>query len=45
MGRIPCGAVRYRAEACKLPGRASRGRAASAATLEQATCGVVPFAN
>ena len=35
---------RYRAEAGKLPGRASRGCAVSLATLKRASCGVIPGA-
>ena len=42
--RIPCGVGRYRAEAGKLPGRASRGCAVADATLKQASCGVIPVA-
>ena len=44
MGRIPCGAGRYRAEAGKLPGRASRGCVVADATLKRASCGVIPVA-
>ena len=41
MGRMPCGAGRYRAEAGKLPGHASRGCAVADATLKQSSCGVI----
>jgi hypothetical protein len=43
-GSAPTEGWRYRAEAGKLPGRASRGCAVSLATLKQASCGVVPGA-
>ena len=42
--RRGCGAGRYRAEAGKLPGRASRGRVVADATLKRASCGVIPIA-
>ena len=41
MGRMPCGAGRYRAGAGKLPGHASRGCAVADATLKQSSCGVI----
>ncbi len=42
--RRGCGAGRYRAEAGKLPGRASRGCVVADATLKRASCGVIPVA-